>query len=375
MKSLLAFTALSCAMYTSGAYSAETDASATTNKITAAQVTVEPDCATAEFPLPPIAGVNPPPPLTSGGGAAFPAALVPVVAGLVGDVASSGIKAIASALADASKAKAIGGEGAATFSFYASDSKGEKLESRVTRGFEGCLQILVTPTPKQANASWALAGRFALETTDDAFVITPVHLRYDQALPGLSATKARPVELHAVFSIPSKRLASEGDAETFAVARIRLPAMKVGDELHSDRLEGYSSHAMPLRPAVSPIPPPGSIIGSTTVLARMVMLKDASAFGQSLATALDARAATAGTAVASAAEQAINPDGFTEADAAYSLALVTVRQKDAALKQATAAGDAVAINAADLALAEAKGQANIKAAAAKRRLPYPDLLN
>lgn len=115
--------------------------------------------------------------------------------------------------------------------------------------------------------------------------------------------------------------------------------------------------------------------GTTSVLARLVILKSANAFGQSLATALGARSEALGTAVTTTAEQAINPAGFGDADAAYALARVTVRHKEAALKLAQAGGNQAEIDKAELALAEAQAQANVKAAAAKRLLPYEDLLD
>lgn len=358
----------------SGEALAQTASSVTSDKLLTSQVLVAPNCDTSEFPVPagPIGLKVPPPPvqLPPSGAGSLPAVLVPVVAGLLSDVAASGLKSLASGLAAASRERTYGGEGVDVFDFY--QWKSGKLSSRVVDDGAGCILILLTPPDGKGPA---FAARMRLETLANGFRIVPHELRYIRALPR-APSRALPLEFHAVFSVPAKTEAALSDQSVFAVARVRLPSMKPGDILVSDQLVGFSSQAMLVRSAPTENVNDGANTGTTGVLARLVLLKSANAFGESLATALGGRAPALGAAVDQGMQQALFPAGFGEADAALSLALVTVRQKQAALAAATTAGSAQdVVDAAALALAQAQAEANVKAAAAKRSLPYPELLN
>lgn len=375
MKQLILPAAVACITLIATPVSAETspNGSATADQLTSAQVVVAPNCDTSPFPVPagPAGLTAPDPPVSNApaAGGQLPVALVPVVAGLLGDVASSGLKALASGLAAASRERTFGGEGVDVFQFY--QKAGPRLNSRVTDNGAGCLLVLITPSDAKGVA---FAARMRLETLSNGFRIVPHELRYLRSLPG-APSRALPMEFHAIFSVPAKAETAEGDQSVFAVARVRLPAMRPGDVLLSDQLVGFSSQAMLVRPAPTEQVSEGTQTGTTSVVARIVLLKNANRFGQTLSEAMGARAASAGSAVDQAVQRGLYPQGFGEADAALAVAMVTVRQKQAAVDAANSAGDQVAATAAALALAQAQADADVKAAAAKRPLPFPELLN
>ena len=188
-------------------------------------------------------------------------------------------------------------------------------------------------------------------------------------MPG-AGNRALPMELHATFTTTSQSLVATGEP-VFAVARLRLPAVRPGDVLPADQLAGFSSHAMTLRP--EPETSETGDTGTTSVAARLILIRDANRFGASLATALEARAPAAGQGVESVALEQLRGGSYSTERAALGVALVVVRQKQAALDAAKTGGDQDAIAAAEIALAVAQGDANVKAAAASQRLPYPDL--
>lgn len=120
----------------------------------------------------------------------------------------------------------------------------------------------------------------------------------------------------------------------------------------------------------------GSLAGGiTTAVVRFTVIRDANKFGMAIATALKGKAATAGTALTThlTAAAPAAPPAWTEADTALVLAMSNAATAERALATAQAAGDAAAIFEKEIALRNAKAQANQAAAAAKKPLPFPEL--
>lgn len=111
--------------------------------------------------------------------------------------------------------------------------------------------------------------------------------------------------------------------------------------------------------------------GSTSIIARLFILTNEKKFLKLLSKALG----DAGTALKPAVSGAIQgqPE-WTAADTQYATAMATVSDKQLALDVAMQGSDQAAIQKAKTDLIKAKADANEKAVAAKRPIPFPGLL-
>lgn len=109
--------------------------------------------------------------------------------------------------------------------------------------------------------------------------------------------------------------------------------------------------------------------GSTSLTARVFILTNEKRFLKLLSTAL----ASAATSVKPVVSGAIQGDpAWTSADTHYALAMAAVREKELAL-QATNPADPIALEKARTEVIKAKADANEKAVAAGRAIPFPGL--
>lgn len=215
--------------------------------------------------------------------------LAPILGGILGDVAGAGLNALATALENASQARAIGAEGRANFEFYMLDASNPGVAvSRMGTDFQ-CLTIEVPgahlsdsdgianwpPAGYDVNGteirartrdgaltrrqiaelqtSFALSGPPALRVEAeivpmrDGFVLRPVYINYASRLPGAPASKALPAELHVSLATPSSVKDGAASRSVFGIARIALPKLKPGDTWWAEQI-GTQSDLLPFRP-------------------------------------------------------------------------------------------------------------------------------
>lgn len=109
--------------------------------------------------------------------------------------------------------------------------------------------------------------------------------------------------------------------------------------------------------------------GSTSVRVRFVLIKNENRYGTAIATALKARAASVGTAVAGE----VGPEVWTIQGVEAAQAQLKVNRAATALATAQASGDEALIRAAEDALVTARLELNVAETAAGRTAPYPGL--
>lgn len=223
--------------------------------------------------------------------------LAPIIGGVLGDIAGAGLNAIGSALEEASRERAIGAEGATNFEFYSLSSKNSSIAAPRVGDDLRCLTISV-PSINHVNdddgrPDWAppaddatIDGRtvaskdggpltedqislyrsqieaasaaqldgttelyIEIEITQlqDGFILKPVHIRYNNRLPGAPKSKALPAELHISFSVPTSVNEGKSTQEFFAIGRIKLPKLAPGDIWWARQLNGQSN-LLPFRP-------------------------------------------------------------------------------------------------------------------------------
>jgi hypothetical protein len=191
------------------------------------------------------------------------------------DLLRSGLDTVANALENASRERAIGGQGTANFHFYslAAAANQVELSDRLKAGDAACLVISIDARSDQppstivselpdipdevriggTNALRAVYVEAVLRSNGDSFVVLPNYVWYGQALRGLP-NSAVPVELHVEFSVPG---AGANAGEVFAISRVPLPPMVPNlsgtSVFTSNELEGYSSAALPLRPTTGAV--------------------------------------------------------------------------------------------------------------------------
>ena len=114
--------------------------------------------------------------------------------------------------------------------------------------------------------------------------------------------------------------------------------------------------------------------GSTNVEARLVVIRDANAFGVALASALRRRSAELATSAGTAMRPWVSGNDWSSERTAYVIARNAADDCQAAYNRALAGGDPEAIRLARAALLQAQTHANETAQAARQSLPYPGLL-
>lgn len=199
------------------------------------------------------------------------------LAGLAGDLVTAGLNSLGAALEEASREKGFSVVANTSFPYYT--IRGAQVESdhHITVGTtlkEAASLCLVLsyadPNPKRsrskaaqflsadeltrASAEWkinhmpeapSLYLEAMLQKRSDGFVVRPTFLWYKNALPG-APEKALPAEIHVAFATPS---APSGEAAaTFALARIRLPAIAPGTVMRAGELFRSTSSVLPARP-------------------------------------------------------------------------------------------------------------------------------
>ncbi|WP_432201325.1 hypothetical protein ACRAQ7_03745 [Erythrobacter sp. W53] len=185
-----------------------------------------------------------------------------ILGGFVGDVAAAGLNAVGNALEEASRKKAFGVEGRATFDFYSfGDFRFGVI--RPTLGFEyGCLVIKAYDNFENLpdGIKRGPDGKIIPLVSDphvsieaqilpmrDGFIVRPVYINYARRVTGAPRKRAKPTELHLSFSMP-KSLGTDGSNESsFAVTRMKLPAMQPGDIRWAEQI-GTQSEVLPFRP-------------------------------------------------------------------------------------------------------------------------------
>lgn len=115
----------------------------------------------------------------------------------------------------------------------------------------------------------------------------------------------------------------------------------------------------------------GATAGSTTLEARVILTRSQNKFGLAVAAALKKQEAPLAAAVSGVITK--DDPRWTQAKSDLALARLTVMQKESALVRAQTGGDAEAIEQAEYALLQAKLDVNLKAAALKESIPYPEL--
>ncbi len=196
-------------------------------------------------------------------------AAISIGAGLASDMVRAGMEAIGGALDEASKERAVGGQGRGTFPFYlfTVTENRTSLEPNLgvglvrcvvlaLNGIDGKAPVLGTPSAAVnewlASRGWATTALYAeaeLISHGDSFSIRPVYLWYGQALPGFPK-QFTSSELHMTFSVPAS---SEDNASAFAIARLPLPAVQPGTVLNEAQLRFHAGPALPLRPTVGAV--------------------------------------------------------------------------------------------------------------------------
>lgn len=193
--------------------------------------------------------------------------------GLVSDLIKAGIETGAAALEEASKERAIGGQGYGYFPFYSLvvDPAGRRmsLDNYVGKNMAGCLVVAIDSVKdpkrplhpadglpdgaKKLIADWtvqpAVYAEVEMRSSGDGFLLRPNLIWYGQALRGLPRGRVA-TEFHASFLVPA---AADPSTGAFAVARIMLPPMQPGDIHTRERLASYTSAALPLRPTAGSV--------------------------------------------------------------------------------------------------------------------------
>lgn len=202
-------------------------------------------------------------------------ALALVAAEVVGDIVKVGVQAAAGALEQASKERAVGGEGTAAFPFYSLSvaSQQVKFNDKLRRNQSYCLVLSIDAQapggapdlnypvssampdgtadhlhalklPRPAVYSEAL-----LVSAGDGFVIQPHYLWYAERLKQ-APSRVDSTELQVIMATPAS---GEPAAGAFALARIVLPAVPPSTILTPDMLRYRSSAVMPLRPTTGTV--------------------------------------------------------------------------------------------------------------------------
>lgn len=207
---------------------------------------------------------------------------VPIIGGLLGDVASAGLDAIATALETASQEHAYGAAGRTNFEFYDLDASqpnvavprlGTDIQC-ITIEVPGPLMIDEDGLANWPPAGYNVSGKFvsgpnepgnltAKEASDlrerltlknpvalrveaqvvlmrDGFYVKPVYINYATRLDG-APSKALPAELHVNLSLPSSVKDGAAAESVFAIARIALPKLKPGDIWWAEQIPSESA--------------------------------------------------------------------------------------------------------------------------------------
>lgn len=115
-------------------------------------------------------------------------------------------------------------------------------------------------------------------------------------------------------------------------------------------------------------------LGSTNVLVRFTVVRNANQFGLAIAKSLQGRSKALGEAVTSELTPATRASKWTSQDTNYVVAMSAVATAQRALDTAIASGDQDAIFSARIALKNAQATANAAAAASDRTLPFAGIL-
>jgi len=212
-------------------------------------------------------------------------AILGAAVGLVGDLVSSGVKALGGALEAASQEKAFNADGVTSFPFYKisltnAEPSVASIFANMSDGASVCLILSVAPTgvkgvPKadmtelgghlpevyrspQADvySRWISLGindssnlyiEAELQKRPDGFRVRPVLIWYRKPFGG-APNRALHTELHVTFATPSAPAQDSALGSPFALARIKLPAIAPGTALGPNELIGYSSVVVPPRP-------------------------------------------------------------------------------------------------------------------------------
>lgn len=202
------------------------------------------------------------------------------LAGLAGDLVTAGLNSLGAALEEASREKGFSVVASTSFAYYEINSQMVGRDHHVTvattlqEAASHCLVLSYAGSPPEQNRSRAIKGGEAprddeldrgkkawtdnrmpetpsfyleamLQKRTDGFVVRPTFLWYANALPG-APNKALPAEIHVAFATPS---APSGEAAaTFALTRIRLPAIAPGTVIRADKLFRSTSPVLPARP-------------------------------------------------------------------------------------------------------------------------------
>lgn len=217
-------------------------------------------------------------------------AFVPILGGILGDVAGAGLNALATALESASQAKAYGAEGRANFEFYTLNPKSPSVAVPRLGTELDCLSIEVPGehfSDSDGRANWPPPGyevvgtkvralgddkrvtdqqiaeltqSFALPASPpalrieaeiipmrDGLYLRPVYIHYATRIPGAPASKALPAELHVSLATPTAVKDGAATENVFAIARIPLPKLKPGDTWWAEQITAQSD-LLPYRP-------------------------------------------------------------------------------------------------------------------------------
>lgn len=189
---------------------------------------------------------------------------LPILGGILGNVAGAGLTALATALESASSARAIGAEGRTSFEFYYLD-RDELTPVDPTIGT--AYQCLTLAVPRSRNnqsgrgttsnggqpdegtlaSSYALVVEARLSALRDGFVIQPIYIDYSEPLPGAPKRQELPSELHVALSTPGAVANGVATDPVFALARIPLPRLKPGETWTKNELIGTAA-LLPYRP-------------------------------------------------------------------------------------------------------------------------------
>lgn len=190
---------------------------------------------------------------------------ISLASGIGADLFKAGLESVAAALEEASREKAIGGQGYSYFPFYnltATPDQRVTLAAALGTGQAGCIVLSLDGTRGAAVSTPASLPKSTadfistnlpqpaayveaeLVKNGDSFVVRPLVVWYAETLRGLPRSRTA-VELHASFFVPAGAEASSG---AFAIARIPLPAMQPGEVMGPSALAHYQSPALQLRP-------------------------------------------------------------------------------------------------------------------------------
>jgi len=242
------------------------------------------------------------------------------------------------------------------------------------------------PTGETA-ALFALARMRLPKVAPGAMVRAPALKAYASGVLPHRPTDGSPERTRAAFALALTNLETNLEevrkatravdrAETAAAAPGATAETKAKVQPLKDFLEDAITKTKPLQDrwdAMSAGPSP-IYNGSTNVGARFTVVRDANKFGMAIAAALKGRAAATGQAITTELTPAAPKPAWSAVDTGYVTAMTAVALAQRALDTALAGTDADAIFAAEIALKNAKANANAAAAASDRALPFPGII-